>query len=924
MRIAPYARFPAPLRWAARVLTVLLVLALLLAGLVTWTVRRSFPQTDGELALPGLRAPVTVLRDRYGIPQIYADDPHDLFMAQGYVHAQDRFWEMDFRRKTTAGRLSELFGPATLEVDKVVRTLGWRRTAEREVALLDAPTRQAFTDYAAGVNAWLAANDGFAGRGLEYAVLALTAGGYEPEPWTPADSLAWLKAMAWDLRSNMDSELERAISAAVLPADRVEQLFPPYPYDRHPAIVTGGAVRDGAFRPTAPPGTKPTATPAATPAATPTATPALTPTTRPTATSAAATAATAARPGPAAGADRPAAGPARAEAAAPDPAAARALAAAARTLRAAPSPLGTGGDRAGIGSNSWVVGGAHTATGRPLLANDPHLGPRIPSIWYQAGLHCRTRSAACPYDVVGFTFSGLPGVVIGHNARIAWGFTNLGPDVTDLYLERTSGDTYEYQGRRVPLVTRTEEIKIAGRPAERLVVRSTGHGPIISGVLGDAASALPGAAGHAGQTPAPAAGPTPAPGRVRAGGQDLEIALRWTALDPGRTANSLLMLATAQDFEQFRRAAAAFEAPAQNMIYADVAGNIGYQAPGRIPVRAGGDGAWPARGWTGEEEWTGFIPFAELPMSYNPPEGFIVTANNAAIGPSYDRFLTGDWSYGYRARRIADRLNGAIAAGKVSAGTMGEIQQDSASGLAPVLVPHLLRAAARTPETRLLSGWDFAQDRDSAPAAFFNATWRHLLQRTFHDELPEGARPGGGDRWFEVVRALLDRPDDPWWDDVRTAGVRETRDQVLAAAAAGAAAELRDRLGDSPREWRWGDLHTLELTHETFGTSGIGPIEWLFNRGPLRLSGGKDAVDATGWTATEGYAVDWIPSMRMVVDLADLDRSRWINLTGASGHPFHPAYHDQADRWATGGTVPMRQTERAVRADARDTLTLTP
>ncbi|MCW2882536.1 MAG: penicillin amidase or acylase [Sphaerisporangium sp.] len=865
MRIAPFARFPRPLRWGARILTAVLVLALLLAGVVTWTVRRSFPQLDGELRLPGLSAKVTVLRDRYGIPQIYADNPHDLFMAQGYVHAQDRFWEMDFRRKTTAGRLSELFGASTLQVDKVVRTLGWRRTAEREVPLLHPETRRSLDDYAAGVNAWMGQHQGFADRSLEFAVLKLTNGSYTPEPWTPVDSLAWLKAMAWDLRSNMDDELERAIDASTVPVDRVKELFPAYPFDRHQPIVTAGAVRDGAFSATAPV----------------------------TKTSERATVSS------------------------------RTLAEVSRTLRAVPSLLGTGGaDHAGIGSNSWVVDGAHTGTGKPLLANDPHLGPRIPSIWYQAGLHCRVKSAACPYEVVGYTFSGLPGVVIGHNDRVAWGFTNLGPDVADLYVEHTKGDTYEVKGTWLPMETRTEEIKVAGRPSEKLVVRSTKHGPVVSGVLGSAKDALPGAAANVGE---PGTGDKAGePGKLAAGGHDVEIALRWTALDPGGTANALLALNTASNFDQFRKAASYFEAPAQNMIYADVDGNIGYQAPGRIPVRSKGDGQWPARGWTGDEEWTGFIPFAELPMAYNPPEGFIATANNAAIGPGYSRFLTSDWSYGYRSQRIVDRIKQAIPQGKITVETMRSIQMDSANGIAPVLVPYLLRAGG-TPEAKNLFGsWDFGQGRDSAPAAYFNAVWSHLLQRTFDDELPETGHAGGGDRWYEVVRSLLDKPADRWWDDVRTKDKVETRDDMLAAAMADATKELRTRLGDSPKDWRWGDLHTLELTNETFGTSGIGPIEWLFNRGPLRLAGGKDAVDATGWDATVGYEVNWVPSMRMVADLADLDRSRWANLTGASGHAFHANYDDQAPLWADGESAPMRQTERAVRADAVNTLRLVP
>ena len=223
----------------------------------------------------------------------------------------------------------------------------------------------------------------------------------------------------------------------------------------------------------------------------------------------------------------------------------------------------------------------------------------------------------------------------------------------------------------------------------------------------------------------------------------------------------------------------------------------------------------------------------------------------------------------------------------------------------------------------LLDGWDFTQPVDSAAAAFYNAAWRHLVLLTFNDDLPEGARPDGGDRWFEVVRTLLDDPADPYWDDVSTPA-KEDRDTVLKSALRAAAAELTDLLGDTPSAWRWGDLHTLTVTNQTFGTSGIAPVERLFNRGPLHLPGGQSIVNATGWDAQEGYAVDWVPSMRMVVDLADLDASRYINLTGASGHPFTDHYWDQTSLWAEGKTIPWRSTPALIEKESRHTLTLKP
>ena len=824
-RFAPLARLPRPARWLVRVLIVSLVLALILTLYVRWTIHRSFPQTSGRITVAGLSKDVTVQRDRWGIPQIYADTPEDLMRAQGYVHAQDRFWEMDFRRHVTAGRLSELFGKTTLDTDKVVRTMGWRRVAGQELPLLAPETRRYLEAYSQGVNDWLATHRNTATQSLEYSVLGLQRTGYHPEPWTPVDSLAWLKAMAWDLRSNVDEELGRALAATKVPKTRVDQLYPAYPYDRNPVIVAGrtktgqGPVKEPRAR-TLPP----------------------------------------------------------------------ALENVAAAIHAMPTMLGNGAP--GLGSNSWVVAGSRTRTGKPLLANDPHLAPAMPSLWYQAGLHCRQVSAACPFDVSGFTFSGVPGVIIGHDQRIAWGFTNLGPDVADLYLERVSGGTYEYEGRQEPLRTRTEQIKVAGSRPVTITVRATRHGPLLSDTMDDA----------------------------RRAGNGLAVALRWTALDPGRTADAIVRLNTARNWEDFRAAARSFEVPAQNLIYADVDGDIGYQAPGRIPVRTSGDGTWPAEGWTGRQEWKGYLPFDRLPTSYNPRQGYIVTANNAVTGPGSPDLLTKDWAYGYRAARIQELIEQTPV---MDADGMGRIQLDDRNGFAPVLVPHLLRVGSGR-AAGLLRGWDFTQGAGSAPAAYYNAVYRHLLLRTFNDELPEGARPGGGDRWFEVLRGLLNRPDDPWWDDVRTKGTTETRDDVLRLALKDADTELRHRLGGDPARWKWGDLHRLRLTNETFGTSGIGPVEWLFNRGPLKLAGGDSLVDATGSDAQTGYGVDWVPSMRMIVDLSDLDRSRWINLTGESGHAFDAHYWDQAKLWARGETIPMRATPGTIRREARHTLTLTP
>jgi penicillin amidase len=850
---------PAPRRrrrWWVRLLLwslgVIVVLALVGSGLGVWSVRRAFPDYGGTLRLSGLSGPVTVYRDRFAIPQVYARTADDLYRAQGYLHAEERFWEMDFRRHVTAGRLGELFGADQVDTDTYLRTLGWRRVAEAEWGLISSESKGYLTAYASGVNAWLVEHgvldreDSASGPAngavsLEYTVLGLQNGDYRIERWDPVDSLAWLKAMAWDLRGNMTDEFERsALLAAGLTREQIDTLYPQYPFSQHRPIVDGGTVANGAFVAQPP-------------------------------------------PAPASNAPRGAAvvseGPIRA--------AAPALDAIRAGLAKLPPLVGEAGS--GIGSNSWVIGGARTSTGKPILANDPHLGPTLPGIWMQMGLHCD-----CGVNVEGFTFSGLPGVVIGHNDRIAWGFTNLGPDVTDFYLERVDGNRYQVDGAWQDLTVRQETIKVAGGKPVTITVRSTKHGPLLSDASKD----------------------------LRDVWKDNAVALRWTALDPGRTVEAVFALNAARDWADFRRAAALFEVPAQNMVYADVDGNIGYQSPGRIPLRGKGDGKWPNPGWDPAYDWTGYVPFDELPTVRNPSEGYIVTANNAVVGPQYPRFLTDDWSYGYRSQRITDLVS---AASRVSLDDVQKMQFDNRNNLAPELVPALLNASVTGMAERaraMLKGWDFQQGHDSAPAAYFNAVWRHLLRKLF-DELPADYPADGGDRWFTVVRGLLGTPTSPWWD-VKGTSAAETAPDVLAAALTDAAAELSKRDGDDPAKWRWGALHQLSLQNQTFGRSGIGLIEWLFNAPPVDTAGGKDTVNATGWDAPDGYAVDWVPSMRMIVNLGDLDNSRWVNLTGVSGHAFTDHYYDQTELWRTGQMFPMRWNRDTIQREAAHTQTLRP
>jgi len=840
--------WPAPFRSAIYGLAILLVIGVIAAFAGTLVVRRPLPQTTGTLAVDGLSGKVQVLRDRHGVPQIYADDPGDLFLAQGYVQAQDRFWQMDYRRHASSGRLSELFGRRTLGRDMVARTLGWRDVAQKEYRLLSSDTRAALDSYSRGVNAWLSTHSG-SRASLEYTVLSLSTD-YRPEPWTPVDSLTWFKAMAWNTSGNIDDEIARARLSVDRDPAQISELYPAYPYGAHPPIVDGkGAARPGALS-----------------------------------------------------GERNI----RVERGMLEP-----LDRAAAAAKQIPALLGTGD---GIGSNSWVVSGALTTTGKPLLANDPHLDVSAPGVLYQTGLHCRTVDEACPYDVSGFSYAGFPGVVIGHNAEIAWGMTNLRADNTDLYLEKVAGTTYRYDGRLELLEEHDERIRVAGDSTKLISVRSTRHGPLLSDVSRELSS-----------TGANALASESAPDR----GNGYAVAVDWQGMAPSRSADAVLGFDRASDWPSFRAAAADLDAPAQNLVYADSAGNIGYQATGAIPVRKPGHtGDYPAAGWLKRQDPTGrTIPADQLPTELNPTSGVIVAANQAPGADDTTR-LADYWDYGYRSDRIGGLLRGRIDDGsRLRVDDMTAIQTDTRNPVAPMLVPYLLDillpSAYDSGGQRLFTDWDYTQPAGSAAAAYFNAVWRNVLSLTFHDQLRESLWPDGSSRWMSVMSQLLLQPDSPWWDDIGTDDVVENRDTILAHAMQDARDELVQRQSRDPAKWTWGHLHRLELARPLFtDTSPLARA--LFDRNGRGAGGGSGAVDATSWDARSDYTVTNAPAMRMVVDLGDLDRSRWVVLAGASGHAFDAHYLDQVNLWLDGKNTAWPFTPARVKDQTEDTLTLTP
>ncbi|WP_289019160.1 penicillin acylase family protein [uncultured Ornithinimicrobium sp.] len=887
-------------RVAVPLVAILVVVVVATAVLGVGLTRRAFPQTTGELEVAGLSAPVEVVRDELGVTHLYADTAADLFTAQGFTAAQDRFFQMDLRRHVVSGRLSELVGEAGVETDKVIRTLGWRRVAEQELALLDPDVRGYLQAYANGVNAYIDQQGSPSRMGLEYVVLARSAPDYQVRRWDPVDSLAWLKAMAWDLRGNYEDELTRGRLVGQVPLPQLGELYPDYPVADHPPILSPGEWSPPARR-TGPDDADSrggTAGAVRAPAPGETVDPA----------ERARLGEAVAPPGPTGGLTRDWLA---------DGEAAEALVAAGATLDAVPRLLGAG---EGIGSNSWVVSGEHTASGAPLLANDPHLETSQPGIWLQAGLHCREVSEACPFDVTGFTFAGLPGVVIGHNQDIAWGITNLDPDVTDFYLEDVDGDRVLRGDAYVPLDVRTETIEVAGGEDVELTVRESSHGPIVSDVLDPVAAV---------GTDAPLGGVETS--------DDYEVALAWTALEPGRTVEAVFAINRAAGWEEFRDAARLFAVPSQNLIYADTEGNIGYQAPGLVPVRRSAThgtppGFYPAPGWDEAYAWTGWVDFEEMPHALNPEDGVIVAANQA-VARGATPFLTSEWDKGYRSTRILELLTDRIEAGEpLDVQAMVQVQLDDNNAFAEVLVPHLLRldldndfyAEAQD----LLRDWDLtapAEGAQSAAAAYFYAVYANLLETVFDDELPPDLAATGNSRAMLLLEDLLARPDSRWWDDRRTPGVVESRDEVIRTAMEQARLDLTRDISKDVEDWTWGQLHQVRLEHEVLSGDDVPAlVRGVFGQPARPAAGSSAVVNAMNWDASTGsFEVTSAPSMRMVVDLGDLDASRWVNQTGNSGHPFHPNHTDQSRTWLEGGTYPMVSGREAVLERAHHTLTLT-
>ncbi|HEX7594545.1 MAG TPA: penicillin acylase family protein, partial [Anaerolineae bacterium] len=525
----------------------------------------------------------------------------------------------------------------------------------------------------------------------------------------------------------------------------------------------------------------------------------------------------------------------------------------------------------GVGSNDWVIDGSKSTTGKPILANDPHLGIQMPSIWYEVGLHCVPQSDACPYNVAGYTFPGVPGVVIGHNDRIAWGVTNVGPDVQDLFIEEVNPQNpnqSKFNGKWEDMQIVDEPIKVKNVVSETLHVQITRHGPIMTPVLGS--------------------------------GVTQPLALQWTALrERSRLFESVLEIDRANNWNDFRTALRLWDVPSQNFVYADVDGNIGYQMPGNVPIRAKGDGSVPVSG-TGDYEWTGYIPFDELPFVYNPPTHFVATANQAVVPPTYKYWITADWAAPYREQRITDLLK---AKDKLSIDDMKTIQGDVYSipvaQLQKSLVAIAPEGVLQQRAMEYVKSWDGKLTTESVGGTIAAVTLDRLMSNLFTDKLGIDLAEsyiGTSDYSRRAALALLDQPNSDWWGPTG-------RDAVLKKSYADAVDWLGSQFGDAPGDWKWGRLHTATFNHPL---GSVQPLDLLFNAGPVAAPGGVNTVFATSYKIVGNrYDVSSVSSLRAIYDLSNFANSLQIHTTGESGQPLDKHYSDMVLLWRDVQYAPM-------------------
>lgn len=739
---------------------------------------KSVPPIKGEVSAEGLNAEVKIVRDPWGIPHVFAQNERDLFFAWGYVHAQDRLWQMDFHRRVGFGRLSEVFGKEVLTKDKIIRNFGLKKAVLEDYKQLSAELRDLLHAYARGVNAWLDSRK--FNWPPEFLLLR-----YRPEPWRLLDSLIIKEVMALFMCLEYQHEVFRAKLIESFGAQKALQVLEKEVLA--PAHEIGELSLSELL-----------------------------------------------------------------------------------SLPGAP------------GSNDWVLAGDRTESKKPLLANDPHLGISLPSIFYEIHLSCPT------LDVIGVSIPGIPVVIIGHNDTIAWGLTYSTADAQDLYIEKlnASKDMYFDRGEWKFLLREEQKVRVRGKKTpETMEVLWTERGPLISPLIIES------------QKP---------------------ISLNWTIYEGGRTFESFYRLNKAQDWDEFKAAVSLFDAPSHNIIYADKHGNIGYHLCGRIPLRPPRAALFPYPGWVEDGQWQGFLEEEKKPSLFNPSDGFIVTANNKVIPDEFPHYVSIDWDAPFRAERISELI---LEEESHTIESQKKIQNDILSRKAELIFPLLEGMEGESgvieKAVRHLRGWD-REMSSSEGAALFGVFMNILHEEIFQDELGEDFKRF--DLLFRRKKAgllrILSNPRSPWFDNIKTSAV-ETREDIIKASLEKSYQWLEMAYG-SPENWNWMELYSITFQH----VLGRSPFLRFFNHGPYAVDGRYFTVKAS--YSPDYYRVTFGPAYRQIIDLSDFGNSVSVITSGESGHFLSRFYDDQIPLWLEEQYHPMLFNSEEIEARAEGYFMLKP
>lgn len=746
---------------------------------------------SGESHVKGLERPVNVLRDRWGVAHIYAENQHDLFFAQGVVAAQDRLFQMELWKRAGQGRLAEILGPSALARDVNARALRYRGNLQAEYESYSPDTKTILTAFTDGIDAYIASLTAPGGPGLP---IEFQLAGFSPDAWHPEDCLN--RMAAFSMTGNAFSELEHAQALAELGAEKTSKLF-----DFDPAIALDPA-----------PGL---------------------------------------------------------ELVGLSPDLLKDLVGSDRRIEFPAHSL--------EGSNNWTISGALTATGKPLLANDPHRVIGLPSLRYMVHL------VAPGWNVIGAGEPGLPGVALGHNEHIAWGFTIFGLDQQDLYVEELNpANPFEYKTEAgwKSMEARKEVFFVKGEAPKEVDLKFTRHGPVL---WEDGKRAL---------------------------------ALRWVGNEPG-TAGYLASLAVdrAANWDQFEAAVARWKVPSENLAYADDAGNIGEHSAGLAPVR-NWTGLLPVPG-SGNFNWTGFVPTAELPHFFNPKEGFVATANHKMIPEHYPYNVGFEWAPPYRVTRIRSVIESAKQDHhKLTVADMKSLQNDITS-LPALEFQKLVRSTSLKDDPALADflRWDGQLTRESMNAALFEV-WFQQICLTLGNRFSKEHGERYDDLEPNTVLRILTNPEKDLFGDDPVVG----RDQLLVDSLRSARQNVAKLLGSDASQWSWGKFHTVHFRHAVDQQPGA---KDLFDLGPLPRPGDEYTVNATGTNGDSWEQVSGA-SYREILDTGDWDQSVAVNTPGQSGQPGSPHYSDLMPLWDAGRYFPLLYSQKAVEGATTDRLVLEP